>query len=51
MGSISERGCFYAQSLGNAWVRTDIVELLVSGVVFMYRVWGRFGLGLILCSY
>ena len=26
----------------------DIVELLVSGVVFMYRVWGMLGLGLIL---
>ena len=31
-----------------AWVRTDIVELLVSEVIFMHRVWGRLGLGLIL---
>ena len=43
---ISEWGCFYAQGLGKAWVKTDIVELLVSGVVFMHRVWGRLGLRL-----
>ena len=37
-GAFSERGCFYAQGLKNARVRTDILELLVSGVIFMHRV-------------
>ena len=48
---ISEWGYFYAQGLGKAWFRTNIMLLLVIRVIFMHRVWGRLGLGLKLRSY